>query len=233
MNKLFGLGFMIPVVAGLMLTANVMAQDEARPVSSARLQMVEKTNRSRIYANPAVDWSTYTEIQLEKAPVSFRRNWQRDQNSSNSFKVNAKDMEKIRNSLSELFNQVMTEELTKNGGYTMSASSGEQVLTIKPAIIDLDVAAPDTKNAAFSKQYTDSAGRMTAELEIFDSVTGELLATVRQRLEDPRRGYMQWTTSVSNRADAERLLRQWAGDLRKKLDKASQHSPPSSDGLTE
>jgi len=233
MNRLSGLLSAILAVTGLATAADVLAQDEVSQASTGGLQLVEKDRRSEIYANPDVDWGMYTAVQLEKAPVSFRRNWQRDQNRSNSFKVNANDMERIRNSLSELFNQVLTEELTKNGGYTMSASSGEQVMTIRPEIVDLDVAAPDTMKAGVSKQYTDSAGRMTARLEVYDSVTGELIATVNQRLEDPRRGYMQWTTSVSNRADAERLLRQWAGDLRKRLDKASQHSPPSGEGQTE
>ena len=229
MNRLLIFLFTMLAVTGLTTATVVLAQDEAVQASTGALQLVEKDRRSEIYANPEVDWSMYEAVLLETAPVSFRRNWQRDQNRTNSFKVNANDMEKIRNSLSELFNRVLTEELTKNGGYTMSASSGEQVMTIRPEIVDLDVAAPDTMKAGAGKQYTESAGRMTARLEVYDSVTGELLATVSQRLEDPRKGYMQWTTSVSNRADAERLLRQWAGDLRKRLDKAAQHSPPSSE----
>jgi len=233
MSRLSGFLTLILAVTGLTVAADALAQDEAVQASAEGLQLVEKDRRSEIYANPDVDWGMYTAVQLEKALVSFRRNWQRDQNRTNSFKVNAKDMEKIRNSLSELLNQVLTEELTKNGGYTMSASSGEQVMTIRPEIVDLDVAAPDTMKASVGKQYTDSAGRMTAKLEVYDSVTGELLATVSQRLEDPRRGYMQWTTSASNRADAERLLRQWAGDLRKRLDKAARHSPPAGEGQSE
>jgi hypothetical protein len=233
MNRFLSELILVPALAGLLLATPLMAQDEPDQASADGLKLVEKDRRSEIYANPDVDWGTYKQVQLLEAPVSFRRNWQRDQNRNNAFKVDAKDMEKIRKSLSELFGQVMTEELTRNGGYIMAASAGDEVMTIKPSIVDLDVAAPDTLKAGRTKQYTDSSGRMTARLEVYDSVTGDLIATVSKRLEDPRRGYMQWTTSASNRADAERLLRQWARDLRERLDKASSHSPPpaeSSDG---
>lgn len=233
MNRLLGFLLMAPAVAGLTLTADIMAQDEASQVSREGLQLVEKDNRGELYANPDVEWSRYTQIQLQEAPVSFRRHWQKDQNRTDPFKVDARDMEKIRNSLSELFRQVFTEELTKNGGYTMATSPGEQVMMIKPAIVDLDVVAPDTDNAGYRLQYTDSSGRMTLKLELYDSVTGELLATASVRMEDPRRGYLEWTTSASNRADAQRLLRKWAVVLRQKLDKASNHPPPSAEVLNE
>lgn len=223
MNRLLGFLLLAPAVAGLTLTAAVMAQDESSQVSLEGLQLLEKDNRGEIYAKPDVDWSGYTQIQLQEAPVSFRSHWQRDQNRRDPFKVDARDMERIRNALSELFRQVFTEELTKNGGYTMATSAGEQVLSIKPAIVDLDVVAPDTDNAGYRQQFTDSSGRMTLKLELHDSVSGELLATASVRIEDPRRGYLEWTTSASNRADAERLLRKWAVVLRQKLDKASSH----------
>lgn len=58
-------------------------------------------------------------------------------------------------SKSLLFRQVFTEELTKNGGYTMATSAGEQVLSIKPAIVDLDVAAPDTDTAGYRLQFAE------------------------------------------------------------------------------
>ncbi len=231
MNRLLSFVCMIPAVAGLTLTAAVMGQDESSQVSREGLQLVEKDNRGEIYANPDVDWSMYTEIQLQEAPVSFRRHWQRDQNRRDPFKVDARDMERIRSSLSELFHQVFTEELTKNGGYTMATSAGAQVMSIKPAIVDLDVVAPDTDNAGYRQQFTDSSGRMTLKLELHDSVSGELLATASVRIEDPRRGYLEWTTSASNRADAERWLRKWAVVLRQKLDKANGHPALSADGV--
>jgi hypothetical protein len=179
------------------LVPPVAADNEPPDVTLLGLELVEKDRRGEIYADPDVDWSQYTEIKLDTATVSFRRNWQRDQNRYNAFKVKTKDMEKIKN----------------------------HVLHIKPAIVDLDVAAPDTMTAGRTTQFTESAGKMTLKLQMFDSVTGDLIATASDRREAPRRGYMQWTTSVSNSAEAQRMLRRWATGLRERLDKARGVAP--------
>jgi len=187
--------------------APVMAKDDSPEVSIEGLELVEKNRRGEIYADPNIDWSLYTQVALDPATVAFRRNWQRDQNRYNSFKINSKDMEKIKTSLSELFDDVFTKELGENGGYTIADQAGDDVMRIKPAIIDLDVHAPDTMR---------SPGRTTQ----FDSVTGGLIAILSDRREAPRRGYMQWTSSVTNRAEAQRMLQRWAKDLVKRLDEA-------------
>ncbi len=203
------------------VTAPAMAKDDPPEVSIEGLELVEKDRRGEIYAAPDIDWSVYTQIMLDPATVAFRRNWQRDQNRGRSFKVNAKDMERIKTSLSELFDDVFTKELSENGGYTITDQTGDEVMRIKCAIVDLDVYAPDTRSSpGRSTQFTESAGKMTLKLEIYDSVTGDLIVMASDRREAPRRGYMQWTTSTSNRAEAQRMLQRWATDLVKRLDEA-------------
>jgi hypothetical protein len=91
-------------------------------------------------------------------------------------------------------------------------------MRITPHIVDLDVYAPDTATPGRTDQYSESAGRMTLKLEIFDSVTGDVVASFRDRQEDPRLGWVEWRTRVSNRADAERMLKRWATLLRERLD---------------
>lgn len=225
MSKYLNYVFFIPAFAGLTLVVDVMADNSALTASQDGLQLVEKDRYSNFYARPDIDWNVYTQVQLKDTPVAFRTDWQRNQNRSNPFKVDDKDMETIANSLSGQVRVFLTEALSKNGGYAVNQASGPHVLVIKPAIVDLDVAAPDTLKGAFSRQYTDSSTRMTLKLEFYDSVTGELLATSSDRLEDPRRGYLEWTTSGSNRADSERLLRQWAAGLRQKLEEARGKEP--------
>lgn len=201
--------------------APAMAKDDPPEVSIEGLELVDKNRRGEIYADPDIDWSLYTQTMLDPATVAFRRHWQRDQNRSYAFKIRAKDMEKIKTEMSELFDEVFTKELSENGGYTITDQAGDNVMRIKPAIVDLDVYAPDTLNSpGRSTQFTESAGRMTLKLEIYDSVTGDLIAVASDRREAPRRGYMQWTTSVTNRAEAQRMLQRWARDLVKRLDEA-------------
>jgi hypothetical protein len=201
--------------------APAVAKDEPPSVSLDGLELIEKDRRGEIYADPDIDWAVYGQIILDPATVAFRRNWQRDQNRFHSFKIKTKDMERIKSDMSELFGEVFTEELSESGGYTITDQISDDVMRIKPAIVDLDVNAPDTMSSTGrTTQFTESAGRMTLKLELYDSVTGDLIATASDRKEAPRRGYMQWTTSVSNRAEAQRMLRQWAKDLVKRLDEA-------------
>jgi hypothetical protein len=227
MNKILIILFLI---LGLVVApAATPASSEPPQTSLEGLELVEKDRRGEIYADPGVDWSIYEKIQLDKATVAFRRNWQRDQNRSQSFRVKASDMEKIKSGLSELFDTIFVEELTSDGGYEIVDDSGDNVMRITPRIVDLDVYAPDTTTSGFSRSFTDSAGRMTLKLEIYDSVTGDLIATASDRREAPRRGHGQWTTSVSNQADARRMLQPWATGLRERLDKARSSSPSNPD----
>ena len=206
------------------------ASDEAAAVSMDGLELVDKTRRGELYTDPDANWGTYTKIQLDPATVAFRKNWQRDQNRAQPFKVKAEDMERIKSELSELFGEVFAEELTTKGGYVMASESGDEVLRITPQIVDLDVYAPDTRSTAgIQHSYTESAGRMTIKLDMYDSVTGDLIARASDRQESPRRGYMQWTTSVTNRAEAKRMLGRWARELREFLDDARGATPAAAD----
>lgn len=201
--------------------AAASADSEVPEVSLDGLELVEKDRRGEIYAEPGVDWSTYSRIQLDKATVSFKKNWMRDQNRGRPFKVRAEDMERIKADLSDLFDEVFSKELSEKGDYDVTTESAGDVMRITPRIVDLDVNAPDTRSPGITQTFTEQAGRMTLKLEIYDSVTGDLIAATSDRRESPRRGYYQWTTSVSNRADARRMLQRWAKDLRERLEKAS------------
>ena len=59
-----------------------------------------------------------------------------------SLRVKDSDMEKIQSEVAELFKDIMTKELVENG-YQIADAPSEDVLLIKPAIVDLDVYAPD------------------------------------------------------------------------------------------
>jgi hypothetical protein len=64
------------------------------------------------------------------------------------------------------------------------------------------------------------AGSMTLALQVSDSVTGTLLAVAYDSKRGSTGGSFQWTTSVSNRAAAERILTGWAQQLKRELDAA-------------
>jgi hypothetical protein len=153
--------------------------------------------------------------------VAFKKNWQRDQNrdrKSVSNRASDSDMERIKEDMAQVFQEVFVEELDTQGGYQVVDEVGDDVLIIRPAIIDLDVTAPDTGSASRSRTFTSSAGAATLYVELYDSVTGEILARAIDRKAARDYGHMTWSNRVSNSAEAKRVLRQWAGLLRQRLD---------------
>ena len=224
MNKMIS-WILVPLLLSVVATPTAAKKNEPPAISVEGLTLVEKDRRGEIYADTDVDWGDYSKIQLQQASVAFKKNWKREQNRYQSFKVRDQDMEKIKTGLSDLFHEVFTEELSTEGGYVMTATSAEDVMTIIPSIVDLDVVAPDTRSPGITTTYTEQAGRMTLKLEIYDSQTGDLIAKMSDRQESPRRGYMQWTNSVTNTAEARRMLKKWAKALRVRLDEARSNSP--------
>ncbi len=171
-----------------------------------------------VYAEPGATLEQYKRVFLAEPYVAFKKNWKRDQNRG-SIRVSTNDMERIKTEVKKLFVEIFTEELQK-GGYEMSTERAEDVLIVKPAIIDLNVSAPDVMTAGRSTTYTTTAGSMTLYLELYDSETDDLLAKALDPTHDRDNGYMQWQTKVSNRAAAKRMMQPWAEALRKGLDEA-------------
>jgi hypothetical protein len=172
-----------------------------------------------VYVEPGADLSQYDRVYLVEPYVAFKKNWQRDQNRSTTMKVRTSDMDRIKINVKELFMEVFTEELEK-GGYTLANERAEDVLIVKPAIIDLNVNAPDIRTAGRSNTYTDYAGSMTLYLELYDSETDDLLAKALDPKADRTTGFMQWQTGPANRAAAKRMMQPWAEALREGLDRA-------------
>jgi len=197
----------------------VWAKKSLPAVNDEGMELVKDSDLATVYADPGADLSIYNRIWLQDSTVAFKKNWQRDQNRSHRLKVQNKDMEQIKIDVATLFREVFTEELL-DGGYELVEENGDDVLVVKPAIVDLDVIAPDIQRAGREYSYSESAGEMTLNLELFDSATGDKIAKATDRKRDYRRGYMEWRTGVSNRADARRLMKPWAKALRSALDEA-------------
>jgi hypothetical protein len=209
----------IALVAGISTISPVFAKKNLPAINDEGMELVKDSELATVYADPGADLSIYKRIWLKDATVAFKKNWQRDQNRSYSFKVRDSDMEKIQNDVATVFREVFTQELL-DGGYVLAEEIGEDVLIVVPAIVDLDVTAPDVQGTTRVRSFSDSAGEMTLNLELFDSVTNDKIAKATDRKRDYRRGYTQWRTSVSNRADGRRMMTSWAKALRSALDEA-------------
>ena len=188
------------------------------------LKLVPGTkNMAAVWAEPGANLSQYNRVYLVEPYVAFKKNWQRDQNRSSTSKVRTSDMDRIKIAVKDLFMEVFSEEL-EQGGYTLANERAEDVLLVKPAIIDLNVNAPDIRTAGRSNTFASSAGSMTLYLELYDSETDDLLAKALDAKADRNSGFMQWQTGPANRAAAKRMMKPWAEALRKGLDRAREET---------
>jgi len=213
--------FKVSLMALLLSATSIcaVAGEDVPQVTLEGLELVKDSKLSLVYAEPGVDLSHYNRINLADTYVSFRKNWQTDKTGATQNGVSGSDMDRIKIELSDMFREVFSEVL-EDGGYELVTERAEDVLLLKPAIIKLDVNAPDSMTANGSHSYTESAGEMTLYLELYDSVTDDLIAKALDRQKDRQTGYIQWQSGVTNRAAATRILKVWANVLKNGLDEA-------------
>ena len=217
-NFLLGLAFVLFITSG-----SLMANEEGFPeVTVDGLHRIPDSKLAVVYAEPGADLTQYNRVMLLDAYVAFKKNWERSQNTSSTMsrRITSRDMEDIKNNLSQEFQSVFQATL-EEGGYEVVTEPGEDVLLIRPAIINLDVNAPDTPQAGRSTTYTQSAGEMTLYIELYDSVTGDLIAKALDRRIDNQVAYT-WSNSVTNKRAAEKILKGWASILLAGLNEARQ-----------
>ena len=106
---------------------------------------------------------------------------------------------------------------------------GNDVLRLSPGVANLYINAPDTMSAGRSRTYTTEAGEATLVLEARDSQSGALLGRVFDRRETRQSAGVQWTTSVSNRADFKQLFQSWANIAVKGFGELKENSPVPAD----
>ena len=172
------------------------------------------------YIDPNADFSVFKRAMILDTFVSFRSGWERDQRrGTRGTRISSRDMDRIKSRVSELFNSVFIEVLEADDGFEVVGEADYDVLLIRAAIIDLDVTVPDNMSAGRSRTYTANSGAATLFIELYDSVSGQIIGRAFDR-QGARNAntMMRWTTRASNTADARRVFRGWANTLREFLD---------------
>jgi len=190
-------------------------------VTTDGLTVVESTSHTEKQIKDGVDWSEYTEYQITPVEVSFRKNWKRDYNMSQktlSKQVTDEDMTRIRESMGKIVYEEFDSALQENGGLIKADQADSSTLLFKPRIINLDVYAPDVDSSYISRSYVRQAGRATLFLEVYDAVSGEILARWVDTREDPDRGYFDWANRITNAVQFRVIVRAWANRLVEGLD---------------
>jgi hypothetical protein len=216
------------IISALVVGACATTEKEQLPeVTEDGLVRVEGGRVAAVYRDPGADLSGFNRVYIADVQVAFRKDWLRDQNrdsTSVNRRLTQEDADRIKAAVAQEFTRIFTAELER-GGYPVetdlnSGRPNDDLLVLVPAIVDLDVTAPDVPTSGRSRTYTASNGSMTLYLEFRDAITGDVIGKVADSQSVRERGYMSITNSVTNRAEADRMLRRWAQLLVEGLDKA-------------
>ncbi len=207
--------------------SGTVGAEEGQSSTFDGLIAVEESSLAMAYVDPKADFSVFERVMILDPIVAFRSNWQQDQRRQRAQSIRGSDMERIRQDTAALWKQVFSEQL-ETAGFEVVNALEEDVLTLRPAIIDLDVVAPVIQRGQRSTlAYTATTGSATLILELFDASTGDLVGRVADRQTATKgEGYETRANRVSNRSAAATVFRGWADAL---IDMLNMHYAVSSE----
>ena len=211
----------VTTVAGFALVATTTtparAADDEKVDPFAGLKKVEDAKVGVAYVDPDADFSVFKRVAIADPYVAFRANWRRDQNRERMRPIPASQMEEIRSDVASLLKEVFTERLEADDGYEFTKEVGYDVLLVKPAIVDLDINLPETGPRAATVSVSTSAGSAVLYIELFDSVTGDIIGRAADR-QGVSTDEFQVTGPAFGEAAARHIFEGWADKLRGFLD---------------
>jgi len=214
------------LVAMLSMGAHAAAAGERLPeVTHDGLHLVEGTGFQAFYMRPGASLAGYDQLKILECFVAFKKHWRQEQMDQGDVLVTPRQMDEIKQGLSKEFQAVFVKEMQTKGPFEVVDATGPKVLILRPAIINLDIEAPNSMNDVGETTFSASAGQMTLYLELYDSVTSDLIARLIDAEVDSGLGTIQWQNAVTNRAAADRILKRWADRLRALIEKATKQDP--------
>ncbi len=215
------------VIVCILSINTVSADDELPETTFDGLVRVKDSTVDMSFVLPGSDLSGYNKVMILRAHIAFRKNWQRDQNQSitGGRRVSDEDMARIIGRGEVLFGQAFIDVLEENG-YPVVSSAGSDVLLVRPAIINLDIAEPQTQSASRTRTFSANSTRATLFIELSDSVTGQILVRASDE-KATRSDSVRWSmarSSVSSSDDATKAFRYWAKLLVDALNDAKENA---------
>jgi hypothetical protein len=200
-------------IAAVFTVAPVAAGADGPPeVTYDGLHLVPKSKVGMAWVDPEADFSIYKRFAILDCQVAFKKDWQ------NKNRVSDKDAKRIKDGVAKLFRDVFVQVLQEKDGYPVVDGAAPDVLLIRPAIIDLEITAPDKMEAGRSRNFVASAGSAVLFIELYDSVSGDILARALDRSTPRNTGFMNLGNRVQNSAEARRVFTAWARLLRDRMD---------------
>jgi hypothetical protein len=200
----------VAVVAVLLSTSAALA--ERMPAEWDGLVKVDSRHFDGVYLAPGADFSGFTRVMLDPTDVSFRRDWLRNYNNSTrgaGGRISDAEALEMLQAAQEGFQDVFAEEFTK-AGYQIVTTPAPDVMRVRTAVVNLDIAAPDPMEPGRTYRYSRDAGEATVVIEVRDSMSGAILGRGIDRRTAGDNDFMMRRTSGTNRGDFSRMFRRWA-----------------------
>lgn len=218
---LFAAVGIVAAAAGALGISGTAAARETMPPTWEGMKRVDRPGLDAVYLREGASLAQYKKVMLDPVEVSFDRNWKPNPTGSVLGTTGKIDTQQIRTNLAELAREATKRELERKNGYPLVNEPGPDVLRVRAQIVDLFINAPDPKTPGV-RSYVVSAGEMTLVADLYDSETNALIGHVidRKRAIDNGPFDFQIANSVTNAAEADRILSTWARRLRNALENA-------------
>ena len=220
MKKLF-VNKLLVTSLSLLFACTVAAKNTIPETTHDGLVRVKSNDLALVYKNPKAQILPYTSVKLLDCGVAFKKRWEKEHKSGPS-RLSTNDMNRIKERLSAQFREVFEAEL-KNAGYKIVDHEGDDVLILRPAIVNLDVTAPESmRTGGMNKTYASSAGSMTLFMELYDGPTNDIIARVYDAKADRDDGFVKWQNRSTNAYEAKKIIKAWVNVLITHLDKVKE-----------
>ena len=207
----------------MLLTLGCASTSETLPTTTPDgLDLVRSDKHSAVYIKPEAQLDIYNEFAIVPCEVAFRKNWQRDYNSSHRSsgqQIKERDIDRIKRELGEECTAFFTDALIEEPPHNLVTEwqQGQDVLLVRPNIVNLNITSPDVSSPSMTRSYSASAGSMTLYLELIDAETSEVLVRAYDSKADPD-SFVNYANKITNRQAADRMLKNWATRLREAMD---------------
>jgi hypothetical protein len=189
-------------------------------VSFDGLHVVDNAQADIAWARPDFDISQYTKIMLVGAGIEYTKETNKgrttaQRNRGGPYFIDDATRARFEKEVAKTF----SEEMAKIEKFTIVDEAGPDVLMVWGGLLDVTSYVPPDNLSGRSDVYISQVGAATLVLELRDSESNTILArSVDRRAAERQGGSMMLSNSVTNAAEARRLIRFWAIRLREGLD---------------
>jgi len=183
------------------------------------LKLVHNTSERQVYVRPGVNFKQFDKAFVVDVFVQFQKNWLRQHNEQDVFLMNQKEVLEIKQKVGAEFMKRFPAQLEKHGlGLVTRSQPGPNVVVIRPAIVNLEVNAPNPMaQENQGETFMASAGQATLFAELYDSVSSQLIARILAAGVDEDFGGFMPASGVTNKAAEDRIIDRWASELAEHL----------------